>query len=146
MKKKRITILFLSLILLLGVVGCSGDDSVKKYNLTVGPKTDGTGEVTVEPSKDKYEEGKEVTLTPSGKGEYSFDHWEGSGYGGNTDNPLTIKVTSDLTLVAIFNDSDELSSNLINVPAGTTRSDNGSVTLDYDIEMGKYEVTHADFI
>ncbi|MBM7557755.1 formylglycine-generating enzyme family protein [Halanaerobacter jeridensis] len=105
MKKKRITILVLSLILLLGLVGCSDDDSVKKYNLTVEPKTDGTGEVTVEPLKDKYEEGKEVTLTPNGKGEHNFDHWEGSGYDGNTDNPLILEMTSDITLVAVFKDS-----------------------------------------
>lgn len=32
------------------------------------------------------------------------------------------------------------------VPAGTTSADNGSITLDYDIEIGKYEVTFDEYI
>ena len=34
---------------------------------------------------------------------------------------------------------------LVLVEAGTTSSDNGSVTLDYDFYIGKYHVTQADF-
>jgi len=34
---------------------------------------------------------------------------------------------------------------MVMVKAGTTSSDNGSITLDSDIEMGKYEVTQAEF-
>ncbi|MBM7558125.1 formylglycine-generating enzyme family protein [Halanaerobacter jeridensis] len=253
MQIKKLAILSLVVILSLGMAGCSGDDSSStKYDLTVGPEREERGEVIVDPQKDKYEEGTEVTLAPSGKGKYSFAYWEGSGYDGNTDNPLKVTMTNDLQLVAVFTDSKapswqtepnittaadtnslgisakvdeggtiyykvmldgatrpaasevksagngtsiaaetakeitisgldlgtsydvffavedsagnlqsdsivkkvdvstELSapsnSDFVNVPAGKTSSDNGGLTLDYHIEMSKYEVTHAKFI
>ena len=140
MQIKKLAILSLVLILSLGMAGCSEDDSSStKYDLTVEPKREERGEVTVDPQKDKYEEGTGVTLAPSGKGEYSFAHWEGSGYDGNTDNPLKIKMTIDVNLVAVFTISE-----MVEVQAGTAAD--GSTSIDYDIEMGKYEVTHAEFI
>ncbi|MBM7558150.1 InlB B-repeat-containing protein [Halanaerobacter jeridensis] len=144
MSFKKLIVIGLALMLLVGVVGCSDDDSVKKYNLTVEPKTDGTGEVTVEPLKDKYEEGKEVTLTPSGKGEHSFDHWEGSGYDGNTDNSLTVEMTNDITLVAVFKDSvapssptiEDISTGTYNSNQTFTISGETGATIEYSKDGG----------
>ncbi|MGM0502112.1 MAG: formylglycine-generating enzyme family protein [Bacillota bacterium] len=63
---------------------------------------------------------------------------------------ITILVLSLILLLGLVGCSDNLSapsnSNFVNVPAGTTSSDNGSILLDYHIEMSKYEVTHAQFI
>ena len=142
MEKKRIMILVLILILLVGIVGCSDDDGIKGYNLTVGSKEEGNGEVTVDPQRNSYEEGTEVTLTPSGKGEYNFDHWEGSGYDENTNNPLTVTMTNDVNLVAVFA-KDIILPEMVEVTAGTAAD--GSTEITNDIEMSKYEIKQEEF-
>ena len=46
-------------------------------------------------------------------------------------------------IIFVFNnESPEMAA----VQAGRTSEDNGDLSLGYDIEMGKYEVTHAEFI
>ncbi len=35
---------------------------------------------------------------------------------------------------------------MVRVLAGTNNVDNGTITLDYDIEIGKYEVTHTEYL
>ncbi len=52
---------------------------------------------------------------------------------------------SNFTEITISNSSSS-SVEMVIVPLGTTSADNGSITLDHDIKIGKYEVTHAEFI
>lgn len=36
--------------------------------------------------------------------------------------------------------------NMLNISAGTTSSENGNISMDYDIEMGQYEVTFREYL
>ncbi|MBM7624262.1 formylglycine-generating enzyme family protein [Sporohalobacter salinus] len=92
MEIKKLAVLSLVLILLLGLVGCLNDDNSTKHDLATGSKRDKRGEVIVD-----------------------------------------------------RNDSVNLGA-MVTVAAGTTSADNGSINLNYDIEIGKYEVTYAEFI
>jgi uncharacterized repeat protein (TIGR02543 family) len=106
------------LIVLLALTGCSGDDNdsgdsgsiSEGYKLTVSSNDSGMGSVNKEPQKDRYDKNEEVVLTANRKDGYVFDHWEGSGFNGNTNNPLTLTINNDLTIVAVFKEdiSDDL--------------------------------------
>ncbi len=158
MKNKKILVFSLFLIVIL-LVGCTTEELIddNNYKLTVGAKVVGTGTVSTEPEKSIYNQGDEVLLTAKGSGDYTFSHWEGegSGYDGKTDNPLKITITNDIQLLAVFVDDSEDDNNddyqvnlgeTVSVAAGTTSSDNGNLTLDYGLEVGKYEITHKEFI
>ncbi|OCL26595.1 hypothetical protein U472_11465 [Orenia metallireducens] len=57
--------------------------------------------------------------------------YDSNGYSSDFSNVATI----DMPLVE-----------MVTVLAGTTSADNGDLTLDYDIEMGKYEVTNKEYV
>ena len=56
-----------------------------------------------------FESGTSVTLNATPDAGYSFDHWSGDANG--TDNPLTITIDSNLTIIANFRLSDSNLSN-----------------------------------
>lgn len=68
---------------------------IKEYTITVYVAPEGSG--TVE-GAGKYEEGKTATLVALPAEGYEFLQWSD----GNTDNPRTITVTENLTLIATF--------------------------------------------
>lgn len=65
------------------------------YNVTVTVDNPATGSVT---GGGVYEEGSSVTITAYPADGYHFDHWST----GSTDNPYTLTVTSDTTVIAYF--------------------------------------------
>ncbi|MFW6306891.1 MAG: InlB B-repeat-containing protein [Bacillota bacterium] len=89
---KKYWILYFLLILIIVLAGCFSEEGVKNYTLSVGVQTERSGSVEGEPEKDSYQEGEEATLTTTAEEGYRFDHWEGSGYDDETDNPLTVKI------------------------------------------------------
>ena len=65
------------------------------YNVTVTVDNPATGSVT---GGGVYEDGSSVTITAYPANGYRFDHWST----GSTDNPYTLTVTSDTTIIAYF--------------------------------------------
>gem|GEM_PF-1318979 len=68
---------------------------IKEYTITVYVAPEGSGTVG---GAGKYEEGKTATLVALPAEGYEFLQWSD----GNTDNPRTITVTENLTLIASF--------------------------------------------
>lgn len=65
------------------------------YNVTVIVDNPATGSVT---GGGVYEDGSSVTIAAYPADGYHFDHWST----GSTDNPYTLTVTSDTTIIAYF--------------------------------------------
>ena len=78
---------------------------VMSGSLTVN--VEGMGEVTKDPDKESYEGGETVTLTAVPQLGYIFKEWTGDLSG--TLNPATITVNGDMTITAIFEESDVIS-------------------------------------
>ena len=74
------------------------------YTITVSVEAEGTGEVT---GSGTYKEGETVLLTAIPTEGYKFEKWSD----GNTDNPRSIVIESDITLTALF----ELETGLQNI-------------------------------
>ena len=73
---------------------------VKQYTLNVNISPSGSGTVTKNPDKAKYNEGEQVILTAIPNFEYSFQNWSGSLTGST--NPATIVMNCDKTITANF--------------------------------------------
>lgn len=71
-----------------------------KYSLKLSLNPAASGTITKSPSRSKYVYGDIVTLTATPKTGYSFSHWSGDVSG--SANPLTITVTGDLSVEAVF--------------------------------------------
>lgn len=72
---------------------------IETYSVTL-IQPDGGGNASMAPVKDKYQKGEVVTLTAVPSEGYLFSGW--SGIEGATDNPLTVSVSSNLTLTPVF--------------------------------------------
>lgn len=100
---------------------------INTYTLTVD--TVGSGTVSANPSQSTYDHGTDVELTATPSTGYSFDGWSGDASG--TTNPLTVTITSDMSITATFT---------INVYTITaSASAGGSITPN-----GAVSVTHGD--
>jgi len=75
---------------------------VSGYQLSI--ETVGQGTVSRTPDKPGYEEGTSVTLTATPEDGWQFAGWSGEGISGN-ENPLTVKMTDDKTVTALFSRS-----------------------------------------
>jgi glucuronoarabinoxylan endo-1,4-beta-xylanase len=71
---------------------------VPEYTITTSVSEGGS--IVLNPSEDTYPEGTEVTITAVPDENCTFSGWSGSISG--TDNPVTVTVSSDLTLIAEF--------------------------------------------
>ena len=93
---------YLVLSLLLITNSCSSEPAttespqpeIQQYSLTINPSTGGT----VNNPGSRFDDGSNITLTATPNSEYIFSSWSN----GSTDNPLTIAITSDLTISATF--------------------------------------------
>lgn len=72
----------------------SPQPEIQQYSLTINPSTGGT----VNNPGSRFDDGSNITLTATPNSEYIFSSWSN----GSTDNPLTIAITSDLTISATF--------------------------------------------
>ena len=73
--------------------------------LTVSVQPENAGQVLVSPNQEEYPDSAAVHLTAIPNQGYTFNHWNGSFSG--DDNPITIVLNSDKTLVAQFSQSEE---------------------------------------
>ena len=66
--------------------------------------TAGDGSILADPDQEYYNYGDEVTLTADPADGWNFSGWDGDASG--TDSPLTVTVTGDLSITAIFVQGD----------------------------------------
>ncbi len=88
----------------------SGDITIQRiiiepdeYTLTVN--IDGEGSVNINPDQETYEEGTEVTLTPSADDGWRFRRWTGDV--STTRRTITITMDEDITVTAEFEEEPE---------------------------------------
>ena len=83
---------------------------VPDYTLTTGVSPANSGTVTANPAGPVYSQGTDVELTATKNLGYEFDHWEdGNATNISSDNPLTVDISQDTTLTAVFTAVDILS-------------------------------------
>ena len=104
---------------------------VPSYTLTAVPADKNAGNVIINPSSDKYDEGTLITLTATENFGYHFEQWEdATGNIVSTNNPYSIEIDKDVELLAVYSKnniyklslsySDGVNSNLVSVsPTGT---------------------------
>lgn len=102
----------------------SDTEAVPEYTLdvTIDPQSGNPG--TVNPSGGTYEENEIEVIEALPNSNWQFDRWGGASTSSN--NPITIKMDSDKTLVAYFvpvNSVDAFQAKM-NVSDGTNRKDN----------------------
>jgi hypothetical protein len=73
---------------------------VPTYTLAAGVTPEGGGSVRRDPSKDKYGEGETVTVTAVPAGDYEFSGWLERE--GDLSNPVTVTMSKDESLTAVF--------------------------------------------
>lgn len=103
----------------------------KTVNYNVNISAGSNGSVSVNGTSGNYSqsvpEGTILTIQGTGDSGYDFDGWSD----GNSDNPRTITVTSDLTLtasfVAVIPDINVTITNTSNYSGATYQIDNGTV-------------------
>ncbi|MBN1343575.1 MAG: hypothetical protein JXQ73_12880 [Phycisphaerae bacterium] len=96
---------YLSMNLVYGdaLTGDSGEVPRNAKVLTIGYVNGLWGSVTTDVEGPEYFEGRTVQLTATPVDGRTFDHWEGDVPGGvSTDNPLTITMDADKSVVAVF--------------------------------------------
>jgi len=99
MKKYKLLIIS-SLILVILLGSCSSDTETYKLNLD----TEGNGNIIQNPDEEYYTKNTTVELTANPDTDWKFEHWEGSGFDGNTDKTIKINMDDDYNLIAVFNE------------------------------------------
>src|SRR6056297_3274167 len=85
----------------LKAVFVSDDDPVINY-YTLNITIEGEGEVNLDPDRSSYSEGTSVDITAIPATGHEFDHWEGSGFYGETNETINIVMDSNYSLKAVF--------------------------------------------
>ena len=102
--KNRILSISLALVLvvsLMAFAACAGEEepvAPEEYSLIISAVGEGTTNPT--PGTSTETEGDTVSVRAIPNAGYQFDHWEGSVSG--TTNPISVKMTSDKSVVAVF--------------------------------------------
>jgi len=110
--------------------------AINTYTLTVNINPSGSGSVTKNPDQTSYDHGTTVQLTPNPTTGYHFVNWSGDvPFGHESDNPLTITMDSNKTVVANFEINtytvtfDKNGGDTDPVPSTRTTTYGGTVTL-----------------
>ena len=102
--KRGLQILFLFLLIISLFIGCDNNfETTQEYVLKVNQPEEG-GEINLDPSKDKYEEGTEVEIAAIADPDWSFTKWTGGLEG--TDKKVYITIERDLIIEAEFDKED----------------------------------------
>lgn len=121
----RVSFYLLTISLL--IFGCT-NDPINEYELKISASPSEAGEIN--PSSGNYEEGTEITIRVSTNQYYEFDKWSGSWSG--SENPLTITMDGNKTLIGYFklqdSDGDGITDDIDQcntTPSGQTVDENG---------------------
>lgn len=74
----------------------------EEFIVSIGEK--GSGSVSIQPQKDAYHYGDQITITATPAQAWAFSHWEGDIQ--TTFNPLSLTVTGNLSLTAVFTQNE----------------------------------------
>lgn len=96
MKAKSTTYLMLLILMILGIT-CQDDDPIQ-YSLDVNVSPSEGGNVS--PTSGVFEDGEIISLNATPSSEYIFKNWSGAITG--TNNPITVVMTSDKSVTAVF--------------------------------------------
>jgi hypothetical protein len=132
------------LILLLSVlfvVSCESDYAPIKYTLTTQVTPDEGGSVF--PSTGEYTDGNQVTVQATPSQYFEFVKWGGDG-NGSTNNPLSVTINSNITLIAEFVDNSKIIIGMYQYLGGNEGS-HGSWESDCDADTGEFTSTHWKF-
>ncbi len=113
MEKKIISLMIFGLLII--GIGCIGpledeevtdendiDEDLDQYELIVN--IEGEGEVNIEPEKEEYEEGEEVTLTAEPEEDWIFQGWTGDIEGSEEEFTITMDEDKEVTATFITDD------------------------------------------
>ena len=140
----KLLLVLLTLVLVIGITGCDNKLNDTTYILTI-EVGGGNGTVTPEEGTHEIDENTTVNLKAIPAENYKFSHWDGNITEVNSAE-TTIMIDEDRTVTAYFVEQDESEiEGMVLVEAGTTSSDNGSLTIDNSFYIGKYHVTQAEF-
>ncbi|TVQ10734.1 MAG: hypothetical protein EA364_11810 [Balneolaceae bacterium] len=78
----------------------------------------GQGSVSVDPAKDQYESGEQVTLTATASQGWRFMNWQGD-LSGNT-NPATLQMNADKSVTAVFRQVGPSQMEILQQPSEST--------------------------
>jgi len=95
---------------------------VKTYALVVTIDPEGAG--TVSPGSGDYDEGRRLTITAAAADGYRFDHWEGAVSGTNA--TVTITMSEDRAVTAVFVKTYELTTDVSPTDGGTVTPGSGT--------------------
>ena len=118
---------YLLFFLVTTLISCT-EEPESSFILKVTVMPDGSGQVT--PSEGEFSSGEVVKLVPSANDNYEFEKWTGDW--GGVENPLSITMNIDKTIVANFtkmdSDSDGVTDDIdtcTDTPSGETVDENG---------------------
>ncbi len=76
------------------------EENPEEFTLTTIIQPEGAGSIEKTPDLDQYPENTTITLTAIPNSGYIFDHWSGDISG--DENPVTVVMNSDKTVIAVF--------------------------------------------
>jgi hypothetical protein len=133
---KRHFILFVIIFVFLSLFASCKPDG---YILSVIASPENKGDITIDPEKDIYQPGEEVTLTASPLQDYVFDEWYGDYE--SEDNPATITMDSNKFVAAAFRRIKPV----IKITQGTDEIVSGVDTYDFGQADNGSSDTSAEF-
>jgi hypothetical protein len=99
------------------------------YNLTIPTIIGGTTNPT---GTSPYTEGTNVTVTAVPSNGYSFSHWEANGTNIGANNPITITMNADYTLIAVFTSNPIPTTYNLTIPTATGGTTNPTGIVTYN--------------
>ena len=141
--KKYLFLLFSSVFLF----ACSEENSTPeptKYTLTIQVTPDEGGSVF--PSTGEYTEGSQVSVQATPNQYFEFVKWGGNG-NGSTNNPLSVTMNSNISLIAEFVDNSEIIIGMYQYLGGNEGSPSidNSWESNCDKDTGEFTSTHFKF-
>ena len=139
--KKYLFLLFSSVFLF----ACSEETppaEPSKYTLTTQVTPDEGGSVF--PSTGEYTDGSQVTVQATPSQYFEFLKWGGNG-NGSTNNPLSVTINSNITLIAEFVDNSKIIIGMYQYLGGNEDEGENSWESDCDADTGEFTSTHWKF-
>src|SRR6056297_1992364 len=130
MKRKSFIFLCFIIVLIISLMGCSNKGNGPATNYTLNITIEGEGDVNLDPDRSSYSEGTSVDITAIPATGHEFDHWEGSGFDGETNQNINIVMDSNYSLKAVFVSDDDPVINFYTL--NITIEGEGEVNLDPD--------------
>src|SRR6056297_1757674 len=130
MKRKSFIFLCFIIVLIISLMGCSNKGNGPATNYTLNITIEGEGDVNLDPDRSSYSEGTAVDITAIPATGHVFDHWEGSGFYGETNQTINIVMDSNYSLKAVFVSDDDPVINFYTL--NITIEGEGDVNLDPD--------------